>query len=62
MMAELSTLFKNGVKQGRTEMKKEALSFLQKQYMSDDIERGSTEGEAILKVVHDLSQHLDNLK
>lgn len=62
MMADLSPLFKNGVQQGRTQMKVEALTFLQEKYMSKEVERGSAEGEAILKVVRELSTHLDGLK
>lgn len=54
-------LYKAGIRKGRQEMKVEALTFLQEQYMSKEVERGSAEGEAILKLTRDLSIHLNGI-
>lgn len=50
--------FKNCRKQLVTELRLEVLGYLHEMYMDDDIERGSVEGEAILKVTNKLSEKL----
>ncbi len=50
--------YQAGKQAGRIEMKAEALSLLQEDYMAPGVERGSVEGQAILKVAADLAKRL----
>lgn len=55
-------LFDAGIKEGREQMQKLALSFLQAQYMDPEVARNSPEGQAIIKVATDLSAYLKEMK
>lgn len=54
----LDYLYEAGVEEGRQQMKKRALDFLQDQYMKPSVTRNSPEGLAILGVAQDLSKFL----
>lgn len=51
-------VFDAGVQEGRLQARKEVLTFIEEKYMSDTIERGSEEGNALLAVAREVSQFL----
>lgn len=51
-------IFQAGVEEGRQQMQVKALSFLEKEYLDDAIERKSVKGEYILQLAKELSEHL----
>jgi hypothetical protein len=52
-------IFEIGLKEGRAQMKKEALTFLQNKYLGENApERGSIEAKAILQLARELSEEL----
>ncbi len=56
--------FKNGAIHGFDELRQEALGFLQEKYITADDrpERGSVEGEALLKIATELAAHIQELR
>lgn len=52
-------IFEAGLEEGRREYRVKALTFLQDKYLGPDApERGSPEGNAILQLAKELSEHL----
>lgn len=53
-------IFEAGVGEGRQVERKKALTFLQDKYIGPGApERGSVEGDAILKLAHELAEYLN---
>lgn len=52
-------IFQAGVQHGTLQMKSKVLGFLQDQYLSKEVERGSVRGNMLLKIARELSEYIN---
>lgn len=56
-------IYQTGLEQGRADMRREILTFLEKEYMGEDApERGTPKAAAILELAHKASQHMREIQ
>jgi hypothetical protein len=58
---QMQQIREEGRLEGRAQAREEMLSWLEKRYMNNDVERGGPVGEAILKITRELSEHFRGL-
>lgn len=54
--SEFQNGLNEGIQQGKKEMMKQVLDWLEEQYLNPKVKRGSERGQAILEVAHELSR------